>query len=209
MSEADQSQPTTTSGAFPTPSWVRQRSGDPSPPVVPAQAVPQHDTVARPPQAPAIPEKVVWGMRFETRLPATIAAVVTALMTIGGLVVAAIVRAPESLLLPAMTAMAFVVVRTQLTASSSGRVSLDRSVLEVRTKHGPRWFDLARPDIDVVMSAADDDPDWHVLLDEHAGKPAVTLDRHQVPPAEFAPVVRYYRKVAAARAADRAYRHEQ
>ena len=192
-------------GPFHTPSWVRQRPGDhDQDPVLPAQCAPRHDYVPTAPTGPPIPQRANWGAHFSAGLPATLGLLFTGLMTIGGLVVAALVRTPVSLALPALMATVFLILRSQLTAGSGGRTTLERSLLEVSTRQGPRRFDLALPDIGVAMSESADDPKWQLILDDHQGKQVVLTRRH-VPPDEVAPIVRHYRAIADARAKDRAF----
>lgn len=203
MHEADQTESVT--GPLPAPSWARQHLDRAVVPV-PTQGVPRHDDIARDRPGPAIPHQVVWRVHSGTGALGTLALVVTALMTVGGATVAAFLRTPDSVILPAIAASAFLIVRSQLTADS-GRISLQRSVLEVQTRSRPRRFDLALPDTTVAMSESPDDPKWQLVLDDHQG-PAVTLTRRAVPPAELAPIVSYYRTIADARAAERAFPHE-
>ncbi|MBO9520290.1 MAG: hypothetical protein J7518_02030 [Nocardioidaceae bacterium] len=198
---------------FDTPSWLGPSRRGAEAPSIPAQGSPGHDTYTPPP--PPKPTRDIailgeghWTERARPRVFAGTLLVLSLLGVVACLVLTITTQSVGAIAGLAACAIVAVIFRGALMSASVTTVELKGATLKVRRDGQVDTFNLADPTHLVEMTGDPRSSSWRLTL-EALGARYVELTSANVDAAELAPVVTYYREVAARELRDRERRYNR
>jgi hypothetical protein len=192
---------------FDTPTWLGPSNREYVAPQVPVQADPQHDHLSvyaptAPPVPEGVPDNAHWVEHRKPRVFVGVLLTAALLGALASLVLAVVNQSIVAVGALVVCAIIAVIFRGALMSTGLTTVDLKSSTLKIRKDGELSVFNLADPALRVEMTGTPGSSDWKVVLESVHHK-ELTLTSANVNPAEFDPIISYYRDVAERERQDR------